>query len=362
AQAACLTKKFANTLPIIVHCTDLGGKRLFLVGSKDGVINFALKNGWATSKIIKNEEMGAMLFMDIECYPPETFEKILDKFGVSAPEWCDWEKEKCQADYIENFLKGIRIIIDLILEFNNFALTGESNKKLTVDDFCVDQVCSKQEGGKLSAHIYCPSLVFCDIHEAMKNYQYYFISYMLKKSSGIPFWMKFSNPYKRIDESTTYMAIVTLYWRIKNGCLYESRWLNTCIDIAVYTTKRNLRMTGSGKIGDKSIGKDRMLRPYNFNNFWDRDRQYPEHYTEEAISTATKQSRTVWMTRCIQLEPKLFRDKIAPSWPKTRDSDIIDRGGRYRCMNWEDGFGLYNIEPFKNEKRILTTASRTYSK
>jgi hypothetical protein len=41
----------------------------------------------------------------------------------------------------------------------------ELSKVPTIDDFCIDESCSKEEKGKLSSHIICPMLGFNNIQE-----------------------------------------------------------------------------------------------------------------------------------------------------------------------------------------------------
>jgi hypothetical protein len=155
----------------------------FLVDTAERICEYVIPRNIGCNRLYGLERR-EMLIMDIECYPPGVFLQQCKAVGFDIPYGAQYSynnvvEGKTQQQYVDEFLMAVNVVCLEMVQFCQDFVSGEDFRKPNMNDFAIDESCSSMDGGKLSAHVVCPALVFRDIEIDMKLFMFYFICRLL---------------------------------------------------------------------------------------------------------------------------------------------------------------------------------------
>jgi hypothetical protein len=143
----------------------------------------------------------------------------------------------------------------------------------------------------------------------MNNYMYYFLNYMLENYKELfPLWFLEAPPVlKKPDLEGGFIdwrpvQKRTKFWMFWDFWKNKPPWTQTAIDVAIYTSYRTLRCTGT----KKEPGDTRMLRPYNFNQCWTKLIRNARAVEDiEPYLNDSNEARATWVYIDLTLAPQV---------------------------------------------------------
>lgn len=186
AQAHKCKSNYADTIVVQVHEGDSNPPSThsgyyFYVGTPETISTRVVKRGYSAFKIYEGV---SFLIMDIECYHPKTVVKTAELLGLTellpsisrTNVGAYRDVDLTQAQIKVRFLGGVKEIVKTLVWFAQYYY----DVQLNTDDIAVDESCDDADGGKLSAHLHCPKLVFANIDVHMKHFIFY-LTYAIRK-------------------------------------------------------------------------------------------------------------------------------------------------------------------------------------
>jgi len=204
---------------------------------------------------------------------------------------------------LEDLIDVVSILIDALIKFIDEALYLEGHT-ITRDDVCVEESC-KTNGRKASFHIKVPKLVFHRIPIDMKDFGFYFSSWLYRFRDDFPdipdnFFYQTTETAKLIDEyngGTSKEDIEKFLDKMKRKA--ESTWnsgtyhqYTSCgLDLGPHRNNSCLRMCGLPKPGRKL----RFLRPCMVTDWW-KGKVDDVYLSEEMLTMKIppKECRRAW--------------------------------------------------------------------
>lgn len=287
---------FRSSETIVQIQYEVGKRYRFLVGTPEEIKREFLKQEGISGifSYIQNKDETLMLVLDLECYPPTAgIQDAMVEFDIVAhQEENRAENDECfpgrptQQQYKEFFLDGVFALVKFIVEQLPLSTLLEY---VTLDHFAIEEACDEKEGGKLSAHIRCPAVVF----ENLTQHRY-FIYHLMKAFLSLdvwPGWMKFAPP--KIKNRGNFDSMVSWVARVGDMVYRLPAWQCTCVDVLIYTKNRTMRCMGTSKAGDPN----RFLRPVFSTAFWKTRILNVGHLN------VTRETRAEWLLRSLLVKP-----------------------------------------------------------
>ena len=210
-------------------------------------------------------------------------------------------------------------VVDALVSFLSIATERDDGVRITRDDVCVEQACSK-DGRKASFHIKVPSLVFANMAYDMGSFAFYFCAWLCENhedpdtNDKIPdiFFQQTKEAQdfiKEIIKNNQSVDPEEVAGRIRTICEEvwqrgkEFRYKSCGIDHAIYRNGSAFRIAGVCK-PNKPGETPRFLRPCLVTRWWEK--KLAAKYLDERIlrmDVPPKEYRRAWAKASLLMVP-----------------------------------------------------------